>query len=120
MTIQQLILDLLPIIVPYVLAHSFVIAARIYHGLTQRLPANQRAVLEYIASKAVAMAEQKYKSFNGTQKRMYAEAALYALCQYFGIPTPDRAVVDALIEAAVSEINRELGTTDTTLPNTKS
>lgn len=109
MTTQQLILDLLPIIVPYIIAHAFLVGAWLYHRLAVRLPAKQQAVLEYIAGKAVAMVEQKYKALDNNQKKMYAETALYALCKYFGIPAPDRDIVDAMIEAAVSELNREIG-----------
>lgn len=116
MNTQQLILDLLPIIVPYVIAHAFSVGAWLYHRFTMRLPAKQQAILEYIANKAVAMVEQKYKSADNAQKKMYAETALYSLCKYFGVPSPDRDIVDALIEAAVSELNREIGTTALSTP----
>lgn len=118
MTIQQLILALLPIIVPYIVAHAFLVGAMLYHRLLLKLPANRQAILNNIASKAVAFVEQKYKSLDNSQKKMYAETNLYALCKYFGIPAPERDIVDALIEAAVSELNREIGTA--ALPTPKS
>lgn len=122
MTIQQLILDLLPIIVPYVLAHAFLVGAWLYHRLAVRLPANRQAILDNIASKAVAFVEQKYKSLDNNQKKMYAETGFYSFCKYFDVPAPDRDIVDALIEAAVSELNREIGATNTNvaLPSPKS
>lgn len=120
MTTQQLILDLLPIIVPYIVAHAFLVGAWLYHRLAVRLPANRQAILNNIASKAVAMVEQKYKSLDNAQKKMYAETALYALCKYFGVPAPDRDIVDAMIEAAVSELNREIGVNNVALPSPKS
>jgi Bacteriophage holin of superfamily 6 (Holin_LLH) len=104
-TIQQIILDLLPIIVPYVICHAFLVGAQLYHRLTVKLPTNQRAILEGFASKAVAMVAQKYKALDNTQKRAYADEALHDLCKYFDIPVPDKAIVDVLIESAVSELN---------------
>jgi hypothetical protein len=124
MTIQQLILDLLPILVPYIVAHAFLVGAMLYHRLAVRLPANRQAILNGIASKAVAFVEQKYKTLDNAQKKMYAETGFYAFCKYFGIPAPDRDIVDAMIEAAVSELNREIGgatnATTVALPSPKS
>jgi hypothetical protein len=118
MTTQQLILGLLPIIVPYIVAHAFLVGAWLYHRLLLKLPANRQAILNNIAGKAVAFVEQKYKTLDNSQKKMYAETGFYSFCKYFGIPAPDRDIVDALIEAAVSELNREIGAT--ALPSPKS
>lgn len=122
MNTQQFILDLLPILVPYIIAHAFIVAAWLYHRLSQKLPANRQVILNNIASKAVAFVEQKYKSLDNNQKKMYAETGFYSFCKYFDVSAPDRDIVDALIEAAVSELNREIGATNTNvaLPSPKS
>jgi hypothetical protein len=126
--LQQILLALIPLIItPYAVAHAFSVGASLYHRITARLPANQRATLDYAARKAVSMAEQKYKSLPGTEKRMCAERAFYALCQHFDIPAPDRTVMDTLIESAVAALDKAVAGTiseDTTkavaLQSTKS
>jgi len=107
MTAQQLILDLLPLLVPYAVAHAFGVAVYLYHQVIQRLPANRRAILESIASKAVLVAEQKYKGMSGQQKHMMAETAIRTLCEHLEIPVPCHEVIDTLIEAAVASMNKE-------------
>lgn len=108
MTAQQIALIILPLVLPYIVAHAFTLGASLYHRITARLPANQRAALDYIAHKAVTMVEQKYKALGSTEKRMYAETAFYALCKHFDIVVPDRAVVDAFIETAVNALDKEV------------
>jgi hypothetical protein len=113
---QQIALIILPIILPYIIAHAFTVGASLYHRIAARLPTNQRAALDYIAGKAVTMVEQKYKSLGSAEKRMYAETAFYALCKHFDVTVPDRTVVDAFIESAVAALDKEVAA----LPTAKS
>jgi Bacteriophage holin of superfamily 6 (Holin_LLH) len=106
MTAQQLILFLLPLLLPYVIAHAFALGAELYHRVLGRLPANQRAILEYIATKAVTAAEQKYKSLNGSQKRLLSESTARALCAHLDVPQPSAEALDAFIEAAVAGLDK--------------
>jgi hypothetical protein len=120
---QQLILDLLPFLLPYVIMHAFTLGVDLFHKATARLPANQRADLEYIANKAVTAAEQKYKSLGGSQKRLLADSAARAICAHLNIAEPSAEVLDAFIEAAVAGLDKAVDE-DTvkigTLPSAKS
>jgi len=105
---QQLILDLLPFLLPYVIMHAFTLGVELFHKAIRNLPANRRADLEYIAGKVVTAAEQKYKSLNGSQKRLLAESAARALCAHLETPQPSAEVLDAFIESAVAGLDKEI------------
>lgn len=120
---QQLILDLLPLLLPYVIVHAFALGVELFHKAIARLPANRRKDLEYAAGKAVTAAEQKYKSLGGSQKRLLADSAARAICVHLEVPLPSAEVLDAFIESAVAGLDKAVSE-DTvkmgTLPSVKS
>jgi hypothetical protein len=122
--VQQIILILIPIVLPPLIAAAFAWGTSLFQGVLSRLPANQRSLLESLAGKSVLMAEQKLDGMSGDEKKKAAETAFFALCQHFKVPVPATAVVDAFIEAAVSMLpkvdNEDTVKVPASLPTTKS
>lgn len=117
---QQLILDLLPLLLPYVIMHAFALGVELFHKAIRNLPANRRKDLEYAAGKAVTAAEQKYKSLGGSQKRLLADSAARAICEHLEVPTPSPEVLDAFIESAVAGLDHVVSEDTAPLPSVKS
>jgi LL-H family phage holin len=106
---EQIILALMPYVVPSLIG----LCVYIYHQVFQALPEKQREALEQLAAPAVQMVEQMYANIPPDQKKAAAIHAIELGFQAFKIPAPDDAIINAFIEAAVFEMNRLKPSTNT-------
>lgn len=109
---EQVILALIPYIVPSIIA----LIIYIYHQMFQRLPQKQRDALDQLATPIVQMVEQVYKNATPEEKKAAALHTIDLAFKAFGIPEPDSAIINAFIESAVYELNRMQPNTTPPLP----
>lgn len=102
---QQIIIALMPYIVPSLIG----LCVYIYHQVFQALPVKQQEALkqlELLAMPAVQSVEQLYANATPADKKAAAIHAIELGFQLVGLPVPDDAVINTFIEAAVFEMNR--------------
>lgn len=99
---EQIILALIPYVVPSIIA----VIVYFYHQAFQRLPQKQRDALDQLATPIVQMVEQIYKNASPEEKKAAALHTIDLAFKAFGIPEPDSAIINAFIESAVFEMNR--------------
>lgn len=106
---QQIILALIPYVVPSVIG----LAVYVYHQIFQALPQKQRDALEQLATPIVQMVEQVYGSQPDQAKKAEAVNAIKLGFKALNLPVPDDALMNAFIESAVFEMNRLKSNTNT-------
>jgi LL-H family phage holin len=101
---QQMILAILPYIIPSATA----LIVYIYHQIFHALPAKQQQALkqlEILASPAVQAVEQLYEKAPPQQKKQIAIQAIELGLQFANLPIPDEKILNTFIEDAVFEMN---------------
>jgi len=97
---QDLLITLVPYIVPVIIIFATSIAAAAYQRLLRWLPPNQRDMLEYAMSRAVHTVEQVIPGEASTVKKHKAEIRVAEILRTFQVSIPAE-VIDSSIEAAV-------------------
>src|SRR5258708_17116213 len=97
---QDLLITLVPYIVPVIIIFATSIAAAAYQRLLRWLPPNQRDMLEYAMSRAVHTVEQVIPGEASTVKKHKAEIRVAEILRTFQVSIPAE-VIDSSIEAPV-------------------
>jgi hypothetical protein len=91
----QIIIDIMPYIIPSLLG----LVVYIYHQIFQRIPEKQRETLMQLIVPIVSRVEQVYGSLSLDQKKAIIIKMINSAFAAFDIPAPDSAIISALIDA---------------------
>lgn len=97
---QDLLITLVPYIVPVIIIFAISIAAAAYQHILRWLPPNQRDMLEYTVSRTVHTIEQVIPGEASTVKKHEAEIRVGEILRTFHVSIPAE-VIDSSTEAAV-------------------
>ncbi len=101
---QDLLITLVPYVVPVIIIFATSIAAAAYQHILRWLPPNQRDMLEYAVSRAVHAVEQVIPGEASAVKKHEAEIRVAEILRTFHVSIPAE-VIDSSIEAAVHTLN---------------
>jgi hypothetical protein len=93
--------DIIVILIPFTIFG----ALWLINWLEQRLPEKQRAALKEFASIAIKKVEQQFSDLSNSQKKQAAIDIVEQMFHEFKMPVPHLAIIDAVIEACIWEMN---------------